>query len=277
MRHGKILFLHPVLRPGGFDYNKDCHFAMTITESKRSAEGVVGISATLDLASITLNQLIEKRKAQFLVMMQCAKTYYRSVGIFDGPQIILEIPSDSLAGTLHLTPYVVSSHDLDWIVSDEHEDEIRGIQGGDRIPKGSVLAVGASHVVEMDEIGTIQSAIKIQSNEQVKEGQYAINTVEDFVVIELGPRTYTNVARIRARLRELLYPSIYQAAIEHAMRKMGEEPDRKWAKALRKTLEDYKLGEDDVSNNPNHCAQVILDDPLGRMIDRCNRGIYDGC
>ena len=275
MRHGKILFLHPVLRPGGFDYNKDCHFAMEITESKRSAEGIVGISATLDLASSTLNQLIEKHKAQFLVMMQCAKTYYRGAGIFDGPEISLEIPSDSLAGTLHLTPYVVSTDDLDWIASDEHEDEMRSMQGGDRIPKGSVLAVGAAHVVEMDEIGTIQSAIKIQSNEQVKEGQYTINTVEDFVVIELGPRTYANVAQIRERLRELLYPSIYQAAIEHAMRKMGEEPDRKWSKALRKTLEDYKLSVEEVSDNPNYCAQVILDNPLGQMIDRCNRGVSD--
>lgn len=276
MRHGKILFLHPVLRPGGFDYNKDCHFEMTINESKHSADGAVSISATIDLVSNTLNHLIEERKAQFLVMMLCSKTCYRRTAIFDGPEIALNIPSDNLAGTLHLTPYVVSSHELDWITSDEHEDEIRGHRDGNRIPTGSVLAVGASHVVEMDEIGTIQSAIKIQSNEQVEEGQYAINIVEDFVIIELGPRTYANVAQIRERQREMLYPSIYQAAIEYAIRKMGDESDHKWAKALRKTLDDYKLGEADITDNPNYCAQVILDNPLGQMISRCNRGVSDG-
>lgn len=276
MRHGKLLFLHPVLRPGGFDYIEGRHFEMTINESMCNAEGTVRICATLDLDSTTLNQLIKDQEATFLVIIQCAKTYYRRIKTFDGPDIAMEMPSGNLAGTLRLTPYVVASKDLEWIASDEHEDEIRDTQGGDQIPKGSVLAVGASHEVEMDEIGTIQSAIKMQRNERVKEGRYAVNAVGDFVVIELGPRTYANVARIRERQRELLYPSIYQAAVEYAIRKMGDEPGRKWSKALRKTFEDQKISDKEIEDNPNKCAQVILGDPLGQMIRRCDRGVSDG-
>ena len=276
MRHQRLLFLHPVLRPGGFDYSEKCTFSMSICESKRTAEGRVQISATLDLESRTLNRLIEERKAKFLVMIQCKRTYYRRTADFDSPAAALDIPTGDLAGALRLTPYVVSTEDLDGLDSDEHADEIRDMQGRERIPRGSVLAVGASHEVEMEEIGAIQSAIKIQSNEQVDEGRYAINIVEDFVVIELGPKTYADVARLRERLRELLYPSIYQAAIEHAIRKMDDEPDRKWAKALKKTLVEHKIGEEKIAENPNYCAQVILDNPLGQMVRRCNGGIADG-
>ena len=275
MRHQKLLFLHPVLRPGGFDYAEGCSFEMTVEDSKRSAEGMVCISATLNLASDTLNKLIEERRGKFLVMTQCARTYYRRAVSFDGPDISLEIPAGNLAGTLRLTPYVVASNDLDWLDSSEHADEINDAGSRNQIPKGSVLAVGASYEVEMDEIGTIRSAIKIQRNGLVDEGKYTINTVEDFVVIELGPRTYANVAQMRERLRELLYPSIYQAAIEYAIRKMDDESARKWAKALRKTLDDNKITDKEIAENPNYCAQIILDNPLGQMIRRCDRGVYD--
>ena len=273
MRHQKLLFLHPVLRPGGFDYDEKCSFEMTVEESKRTAEGVVRIRAALNLVSDTLNKLIKEKRCKFLVMVQCTRTYYRRTISSPMPNIVLEIPAGDIAGTLHLTPYVVASDNLDWLNSDEHADEIKNTEIRNRIPIGSILAVGASYEVELDNIGTIQSAIKIQRNEFVDEGKYTVNTVEDFVVIELGPKTYVDVAQMRESLRELLYPSIYQAAIEYAIRKMGDDPDRKWAKALRKTLDDNKINDKEIVENPNHCAQIILDSPLGQMIRRCGRGV----
>lgn len=276
MRHQKLLFLHPVLRPGGFDYNERCSFEMTVKESKRTVEGTVRIRATLNLASNTLNKLIDEKKSKFLVMVQCTKTYYRRAIFAMMPDTVLEIPTRDIAGTLRLTPYVVASDNLDWLNSDEHEDEIKNVEIRNPIPQGSILAVGASYEIELDGIGTIQSAIKIQRNGLVDEGKYTVNIVEDFVVIELGPKTYIDVAQMRERHRELLYPSIYQAAIEYAIRKMGDDPDQKWAKALRKTLDDNKINDKEIGENPNHCAQVILDSPLEQMIRRCNRGVTDG-
>ena len=276
MSHEKILLLHPVLRPNGFDYHDNCEFEMVISDSRRTAEGMVRVDISYNLKSCTLSEMVERGKAKFLVMSKCTRTLYRRAVSSDTPNTLLEISSSDLAGALRLTPYIVASDDLEWFSSDEHVDEIKAITDGGRIPCGSVLAVGPSHEIEMDDIGTIKSAIKIIRNENMKEGQYALDTLEDSVVIELGYKTYTDIAHMRAHTRTLLYPSIYLAAVEYAIRKMGDNSGRKWAKALQKILDDHEIKGEKIEDDPNHCAQEILDNPLGQLIRWYDEGAAIG-
>lgn len=274
MTHDKLLLPHPVLRPGGgLDYNNECDFGLEIGAggSRRTAEGLVRVEASLTLTSPTLEEMVREGKARHLVLATCTKTYYRHALFPDAGKITLDIHADDLAGTLRLTPYVVASEELEWFVAPEHDPEIKKFGGSGSIPSGSILAVGAPYEIEMERVGTIMSAIKLVPREVVAEGRYAINDGGDFVLIELGPKTYADVVRMRDFAKYLLYPSVYQAAIEFSLRKIADEPDSKWAKALQKTLEEHDIADDDVGEHANHYAQVIMGNPLGQMIDWYDR------
>lgn len=276
MTHEKLLLLHPVLRPGGgLDYSDKCDFELQIEDggSKRTAEGLVRVEASLALRSPTLEKMVKDGKAKYLVLATCTKTYYRQAVLAPDGKMLLEICASELAGTLRLTPYVVASDELEWFVAPEHDPEIKKFHGRGKIPLGSILAVGAPHEIEMDHIGSIISAIKLVSNAQVEEGRYAINDRGDYVLIELGPKTYADVARMRGHIRDLLYSSIYQAAVEYSLRKIADEPDSKWAKALQKTLAEHGISGDDIGEKASDHAQTIMGNPLGQMIDWCDRGV----
>ncbi len=276
MTRDKLLLPHPVLRPGGgLDYNESCNFGLEIKPgaSRRTSEGVVEIKASFTLVSPTLEEMVKEGKAQYLVLATCAKTYYRLATSFDVQQILLEFPVKNLAGTLRLTPYIVTTKEIEWFIAPEHDPEIKIFQGFGKIPPGSILAIGAPHEIEMEQIGTVMSAIKLVPNANIMEGRYTINDEGDFIMIELNNKTYTDIARMRTHIKNLLYPSIYQAAIEYALRKATEEADSKWAKALQKTLEEHGLSNDNIEEKANEYAQIIMGDPLGQMLEWCNRSV----
>lgn len=277
MTRANLLLPHPVLRPGGgLDYSKECDFGLEIAAggSKRTSDGLVKIDASFTLVSPTLVEMINEGTAKYLLLATCAKTYYRNVILSDTQKILVEIPVNDLAGTLRLTPYVIASEDLTWFVGREHDPEIKKFQAkSGRIPSGSILAIGAPHEIEMEEIGTIMSAIQLIPNDKIEEGRYEIDDRGDFIVIGLNNKTHADVVHMRGRIKDLLYPSVYQAAIEYALRKIDDEPDSKWAKALQKTLEEHNIKGDDIKENENHYAQVIMGDPLGRMLEWYNRGV----
>ena len=275
MTRDNLLLPHPVLRPGGgLDYSKDCDFGLEMRagDTKRTSEGLVRIEAAFTLASITLEEMIKKGEARYLLLATCTKTYYRHVASFNTRQVQLEVPVSDLAGTLRLTPYVVASEELEWFIAPEHDLEIKKFKGNDKIPAGAILAIGAPHEIEMEQIGTIMSAIKLIPNDKIEEGRYEINDRGDFVIIELSNKTHMDVVRMRPHIKDVLYPSVYQAAIEYALRKIDDEPDTKWAKALQKTLEEHGVKLDDVKENENHYAQLIMGNPFGQMLEWYNRG-----
>ncbi len=267
MSHERALLPHPVLRPGGIDYREDCTFQMEIGAARRTQDGDVLVEGSFDLSSATLTGMIRDDDAEFFVVAKCAKTYLRHALGTDGA-IALKILAGDLADTLKLTPYVVASKEIPWFASEEHDDEIRAMPGGASIPPGSILAVGASHEIEIDEIGTIQAAIKLVSNDQVEEGLYTINIDGDYVLIELGPKTYRDVALMRRHAPDLLYPSIYQTTVEYAMQEMDDHAASKWARALQKTLADCDIKIDDNLQKTAHKhAQIVLDKPLHKLIE----------
>lgn len=261
---------HPVLRRGCTDYRQGCSFAMSI-DPKRVGGSVV-VQASFELASTTLDRMVGSGGAAFLVVAKCAKTCYRSSAAFDGREAVLKLDSGELADTLKLTPYVVSREPMPWFESDEHDEEVRGVSGGE-IPAGSILAVGASHSVVLDEIKSVSAAIKMVSNDDVAEGSYALDIDGDFVVIAMHSETHQAVSAIRDGEPDLLYPSLYQSAIEYAIREMGEYPDSKWARSLRRALQESGVADDDDLDKKAHIhAQAVLKAPLGRLVSWSGRG-----
>lgn len=272
MTHEHLLMPHPVLRPGISDY-AGASFEME-TEARR-IQGYVVIDAALDLQCATLERLVSGNTAKFHVMARCANTYHRYAADSQEPQIRIKMSSGDLSGRLVLTPYVIASEPIAEFTSEEHVPEVQSVGGVD-IPKGSILAVGASHEVQLDTVGSIKSCIRVVSNSQVPKGMYTVEAESEFITIAVAPQMHEDVKRVRAHANAVFYPSIYQAAIEYALREMEDHPDSRWAQALRKTLAEHNIEIDEsLAKNANLHAQTLLEKPLDRMVEWSKRRELD--
>ena len=272
MNHANLLFPHPILRPNGFDYNNDCHFTMKLNQAAH-INGKLHIELTYDLSSSTINDLIKNGKAKFFVVLKCTKTHHRIKFISTTTSIKQDLPISDFVDKLNITPYVATVEKIDSFCSKEHDDEIQQLSPtGIDLPTGAILAVGNSSEIIIDSIEKIQAAIKISPNDKIEEGMYSINTDGEYIVISVHSTTYNDIRNIYDKSRDSLYPSIYLSAIEHAIRDMKENEERKWAQALRNTLKKYNIEtEGKIEEQAHWYAQMILEKPLTRILQWNNQ------
>lgn len=268
MSHANILLPHPIIRPEGFDYG-DHHFSMNIEQAMYTPDGKIHLELSHDLSSSTINNLIKEKKAKFFVLLKCTKTYQRFVYSSIDICMSLDLSLSDFASALNVIPYVATVEEIPSFHSNEHDDEIKKlIPDGFNLPVGAILAVGHSHEITIDSIDKIQAAIKIVQGDELPVGHCAIDTESDFITIRMHPKIKHDILDIRKNSPGILYPSIYMIAIEHAILDMEENSDRKWARALRETLEKHNIEIDNnLKNNALEHAQTILRQPLNRIIE----------
>ena len=264
MSHETLLLPHPVLRPDGFDY-KDASFEMEV--KARRADGQLLADVSFALSSSTLSRMVESGQARFFVLAKCARTYHRCACSSGSTALRLAIPSGDVTDSVKLTPYVVASREIQWFASDEHDDEIRDMGVSGTVPPGAILAVGKSSAIELDSLNSVQTYIKLSSQEKMSKGLYSLGSQGDSIVITMNPETYAAVTVIRGHARVLLYSSIYTAALEYAIHKMDDCSESKWAKALRKALEENGIDAETARDKANLHAQTLLKLPLAMLIE----------
>lgn len=263
MSHERLLMPHPVLRPEGSDYGDGDSFSMTA--SARRVDQDVVVEASFNLSCRALDDMIKSGSAKFFVLAKCQSTYYRKSESSNTPVLTLSISFADLQKTLTLSPYIIASKDIPWFATGDKAD-LDNVQG-DPIPSGSILAVGETSQIKLGKVGTLQSTIKLSPNPAIDEGIYLVNSRDEFVVVEMGPKTFRAVSSMRQRAAALLYPSIYQAAVEFAIREMAEHEQSMWAQALQKTLADHKIEvNDDLAKQAHKHAQTLLNKPLDKMV-----------
>lgn len=267
MSHANILLPHPIIRPEGCDYGNH-QFDMKIEQATYTPDGKIHLELLYDLSSSTINNLIKEKKAEFFVLLKCTKTYQRFAYSSVDAHMSLDISLSDYANAISVIPYVATVEEIPLFRSDEHDGEIKKlIPEGFNLPVGAILAVGNSHEITIDSIDKIQAAIMIVRGDELDEGHCAIETGSDFITIRMHPKIHHDILDIRNSSPGILYPSIYMIAIEHAILDLEENSDRKWAHALRETLEKHNLKIDDnLKDNALEYAQKILKQPLNRIV-----------
>lgn len=271
MNHESALMPHPVLRSGDSDYGDGESFDMEKARARRR-DGHVVIEAYFVLSCHGLEEMIGNGQARFFVLVQCSETGYRRADRTCGRKITIKIKSDDLSGKMTLTPYVIASGEIPRFRTAQYDEDL-GV-GGEDIPRGSILAVGSSQEVEIDDIGPLHSALYLRSSDKVEPGRYVIDMDRERIVVEMAPSTYEAVARIREHSNDLLYSSIYQSAIEHAIRERCKHRGRRWVSVLDKTLSEHgiEIDDDATSERAHEHAQTLLAKPLERLIEWERRG-----
>lgn len=269
------LMPHPVLRPTGSDYREGCRFEIKDLKPRLTEQGDVVVDVSFKLTSFTLRKMITEHDAKYFVIAKSPRTYYRSCTESADTSMVIKMPDCELETVVTLIPYVVSTRKMPRFDSKDHDDEIRSLSSG-TLPPGSILAIGAPYDIDLNDIGYDQSKIQMRRNDAVEEGTYTVEIADEFIVIEMSD-LFDQVEQMRKEAPEMLYPSLYQAAIEHAIRNMEANMGAQWAEKLRMALTEHGINPDDeeLGEMANIHAQKLLKKPLAKMMGLGWRGEVD--
>lgn len=265
------LIPHPVLVSNGSDYEKGRHFSMDIDNSQLTIDGNIRVSARFVLTSRFIRLLITKKQAEFCAVIKCARTYQRRVYKTTDTELPLELPLADYADKIVVSPFIVSTKDIQPFKSEEHNEEFRGVSI--RTPAGAILAIGAPHEFTVDSLQTLGAAIRLTTQNRLKDGEYMIDVEDDYINIQMNTDTYGMVKNMREMDRNILYPTLYLSALTHAIMNVDGATDRKWSQALQKTLDKHNINRDELKDAPYLSAQKLLGNPLKRILMR--EGQYD--
>ena len=256
------LFPHPVLMPEGDDYG-DAKFGFELVD-KQIQDEYVTVSGNRVLDSDFLKHLIAEKRAVFLTMTSCSRTYKRKIDQHETDKVTLNLPLSDYADDIIIEPYIVSSEKIYGFSSDEHNTDYSNIDID--VPKGAILAIGNSHKLTVDMLSTLTSAISLLARDSMDEDRYGIDLGDQRIKILLNPVTKKKVDILRSRNQEILFPALYMPVLTYAISKMGEHEGEKWSKSLLFTLKKHKIDENEIKEEPHICAQKLLENPLKHVI-----------
>lgn len=268
------LMPHPVLRPDGTDYRAGLGFDMSLAaDTQYTLDDKILVKVRFDLKSRFMQNLVRAKKARITVVVKCPRTYERSVHVMDDTEATLELPHGLYADKIFLSPHISATEPIKSFRSSEHHAEFSGMEIN--LPAGAILARGNDTVLTIDALQTLSAAILLVPNNDLERGEFRVDVEEDRIEIRMHEDTYRSVSSLRKTDRRALYPSVYLAALTHAIQNVSSDSDRGWEGALKKTLEKEGVQIDDEENlrrNAYAYAQKLLKYPVNYLTEKTGDG-----
>ena len=169
-----------------------------------------------------------------------------------------------------LKPFIIAVTDIQAFSSDDWIDEVkRMLPQGTDLPSGAILAIGEQTTFDVNTAADQESYIEITPAESVRPSQYRIDLGGERVVIYINPNDKSAIDRIRANDDTLqsLFPSMYQRAIEEAIRQhqRDDHAGKRWAVRIVEKLAEHHLDVQDpetLEANSLEYAQQVMENPL---------------
>lgn len=262
----KLLIPHPILLPEGPDYINGCKFDMTTGHAQHTMDGNIRIPITFALKSEFIHDLISKNKAKIIVLVKCSKTYKRMKIEINGMEHQLVLPLSDYLDKITLLPYITAAEAIESFKSSEHHDEFAEMHIS--VPAGAILARGSDSELTIDSLQTLNAAIQLMTNNELKGGEYRFDVTDNYIVIYMNDETRRKVDILRKSNKNRLYPSVYTAVLTYAMQNIKDNEDKKWAEALKKTLDENKIKIDDqLKENAYMYTQRLMEYPLKYVME----------
>jgi len=225
-----------------------------------------------------IDNLIEHDKAQYVVEIDCAKTFYRQILTTKEPKVSLTIPKTSLRENVVVSFTVTAIVDIPHYVNKDFNDDYKGANID--ISKGDVLALITNFEYNVDirydalnNVGSFMTIEKDDTNEFVW-----YNLSSPMIKIMIPSEMFESYKRdvlCNAQYNNIIHASIVFNALVYGLLHLKEfEDDWLWAQTLR-----YKLDHDDdlqgyyVENieEVDIIAQIILGNPYKRLFESLQR------
>ena len=272
------LLPHPLLAPWNDDYT-DATFNAQVPHAVLNNGEQINLTVKYHLTSQALRGLVASGKAQYVGLIACAKTFNRNSYATDQEDELYILDAADYAEELKLTPYVVAAQRIEGFVAPEHNEEIRQLKpDGFDIPEGSILAVGNSTDVTLEEGGSPVSVIDLVSDPNIDVGTFKVELDDNRLKVHMAPPDKSRTEALRmhgqnSREMAILFPSIYLHAITEALRNMHEHAHRRWAQTMQKALErnGVDVDGDELQINALSYAQTLMGKPVGTLMTALDR------
>ena len=272
------LLPHPLLAPWNDDYT-DVTFVAQVPHAVLNNGAQINLTVKYHLTSPALQSLIREGKAQYVGLVACAKTFSRNSYATRQEDEIYVLDAADYAEELKLTPYVVAIQSIEGFSALEHNEEIRKIKpDGFDIPAGSILAVGNSTDVTLEEGGSPHSVIDLVADPNINAGNFEVELDDNRIKVHMAPPDKSRTEALRMHGQNsmemaILFPSIYLHAITEALRNLRAHTDRRWAQTMLKALERNGIDVDmeELQFNALKYAQAVMEGPVGTLMTALDR------
>ena len=268
------MWQYPVLRPESDDYPTS-EFQATITVERMKDSTALRIQADFALGDTDLRKLIEDRRAQYMVVTRCSKTYFRQMNSTFDEKLTFNIPSDRVFGEIELSSYIIAIEEISKFRASGWHSDYDSVPRVSLIP-GSVVALDSPmryHIDNAEELA-VNSILEVRSGKP-EYGQWDCDLDAERVQIVMSEEDHEKFCRARqetASKQEQAYilNSIYFPVVYHILTvadsEEGAYTERRWFRALDKRLEEVKaapLGKN--GGNRLQDAQRLLENPFSRL------------
>jgi hypothetical protein len=256
-------FPYPVLRPYCDDY-VDVEFQTTV-EFSVSKENI-SVDIFYAVSSDELLEVIENGNAEYVTVVSCRDTYFRSVLRSSTSKITSEFDLGSLRGEVRVDPYIVVTKGIAAFKSPDINPEFD--QESFSFSPGDVLAQDETQIfyIDRDLFKPVTSVFELVKNDLLSGGEWKVGLEEDHVQIEVSPQMKVSIdgARNSKPNQVILLNSLYFAAVIQALQKLKEGEaayeDKRWAKVILMQL--HNAGWDLAVHDPYILAQRLMKYPL---------------
>ncbi len=231
-------FPYPVLRPSSDDYKSSEFQATAVFEIDKDATDV-GLEVSYALSSEEIRNEISKGNAEYVSIISCRDTYFRSVIATREQKQKAIFKIGSLRGEVRIEPYIVVRKDISSFISTDMNSEFG--HGPFSFSVGDILAQDEVQVfyIDRDFFKPVTSVFDLVKKDTLEGAEWTLGFDQDHINIEVSATMKEKIdnARNNQKNKVILLNSVYFAAVMQAIQKLkdssGEYEHYKWAGVIR--------------------------------------------
>ncbi len=271
-------YLYPVLRPNSDDYND----AKLSTFVQTSVDGQdIRVTVSFKIGEPSIRQQITTGDARCIAMLYCRETLHRETLIAPPGELELEevIPSQLLVNDVEVNPAIVAFNSVDHPTRTAHRE-----YGGEAIYIGrwQPLATDQTWRFKANAVRRpTKSIFNLSPDNDLPLDLFDVDVdpSQRYLTIRANEQTLEQFKGIRSK-EYLTIPSVYMNALCEALSQLkqtgidnAESISGGWVDCIITNLREHgiRLGDPEQQNGSHtvfHAAQLLLEKPLGKLIQR---------
>ena len=273
------LLPHPLLAPWTDDYG-DAEFVVNVPHAVLNNGRQINLTVKYHLTSEHLRGVIAEGSAHYVGLLACPRTFSRDAVPATIEDDLYVLDAGEYADEIRLTPYVIATKRIEGFNSDEFAEEFKVVKpGGFSIQPGSILAVGDSMTIALEEGGSPHSVIDLVPNNKVERGSFIVNLDDNRIKIYVEPEDKKKIEAFRQRGQgsqemAVLFPAIYLHAVTEALRNLGSYSGTHWVSTMEKALARHGIEDDseELKSRALKHAQKLMEMPMGTLLKAFDSG-----
>ncbi len=259
-------FPYPVLRPYSDDFI-DVDFQTTVDFSIGNEK--IEMKIQYAISSEEIVDEIEKDCAEYVCVVSCRETYFRSVISSKENTTDAQFDIGELRGEVKVDPYVVVKKSINDFISEDINQEFGS--GPFSYNAGDILAQDESQVIfiERDFMKPVTSVFELVKKDSLSGGEWTIDYHQDHIQLGVSSKMKEVIddARNTKENQIILLNSIYFSAVMQCIQLIKDSPleyvEYKWAQVIEKQAHNKNI---DLAGNDSYIlAQRLMEYPLSHL------------